>query len=171
MDKLTDTQQLLLTTAAARPDGSLLPPCDLLGDLSETVRKTIRALLRRGLAEEFDGEGAMTDQLWRSEGDRQVGLRITRAGRVAIGLDPVASQGKVVDRLTSTEGVQPQTKRALVIEMLQRPGGATLAALIDATGWLPHTTRAALTGLRKKGHVITASKSNGVSVYRILPAA
>jgi hypothetical protein len=29
--------------------------------------------------------------------------------------------------------------------------GATLAALVKATGWLPHTTRAALTGLRKKG--------------------
>jgi len=38
-----------------------------------------------------------------------------------------------------------------VIEMLSRSGGASLADLIAATGWLPHTTRAALTGLRKRG--------------------
>ena len=34
-----------------------------------------------------------------------------------------------------------------VLGLLQRPEGATLAELIEATGWLPHTTRAALTGL------------------------
>lgn len=36
-----------------------------------------------------------------------------------------------------------------VIALLSREQGATLAELIEATGWLPHTTRAALTGLRK----------------------
>jgi hypothetical protein len=55
--------------------------------------------------------------------------------------------------------------------MLKREEGATLLQLVDATGWLPHTTRAALTGLRKKGHVITASKVDGLSLYRIQAAA
>ena len=32
--------------------------------------------------------------------------------------------------------------------------GATLDALVNATGWLPHTTRAVLTGLRKRGFEI-----------------
>ena len=35
---------------------------------------------------------------------------------------------------------------------MQRKTGATLDDLVEATGWLPHTTRAALTGLRKKGY-------------------
>ena len=39
--------------------------------------------------------------------------------------------------------------------------------LLFGTNWLPHTTRAALTGLRKKGHIITASKVDGASLYRI----
>src|SRR5208282_6685546 len=43
------------------------------------------------------------------------------------------------------------TKLAEVVELLQRDRGATIDELIDATGWLPHTTRAALTGLRKRG--------------------
>ncbi len=56
---------------------------------------------------------------------------------------------------------------------MQRPGGASIADLIDATGWLPHTTRAALTGLRKKGIAIARSpaEQGGGSVYRIAAAA
>ncbi len=49
---------------------------------------------------------------------------------------------------------------------------ATLDALIEATGWLPHTTRAALTGLRKKGYVIErlGGEGKGPSAYSVVPA-
>ena len=63
------------------------------------------------------------------------------------------------------------SKIAQVIELLQRSDGATLAELVAATGWLPHTTRAALTGLRKRGYAVgidRADKARG-SVYRIEP--
>ena len=46
------------------------------------------------------------------------------------------------------------TKQALILGLLQRPEGASLADLVAATGWLPHTTRAALTRLRQAGHVL-----------------
>ena len=50
--------------------------------------------------------------------------------------------------------------------------GATIDQLTGATGWLPHTTRAALTGLRQKGHAITRSKrESGETVYRLASAA
>lgn len=58
-------------------------------------------------------------------------------------------------------------KSDLVIALLQRPGGATLDELVTATGWLSHTTRAALTGLKKKGHQLTNEKADGVRRYRI----
>jgi hypothetical protein len=55
-----------------------------------------------------------------------------------------------------------------VVKMLARKSGATLNALTDATGWLPHTTRAALTGLRKRGYALTLERQEGKpSVYRI----
>jgi hypothetical protein len=54
-----------------------------------------------------------------------------------------------------------------MLAMLQRINGATLGDLVAATGWLPHTTRAALTGLRKKGHALTSEKLDGVRRYRI----
>ena len=61
-----------------------------------------------------------------------------------------------------------RTKKALLIEMLSRSEGASIDALMGATGWLPHTTRAALTGLRHVGYFIERSKrDDGVSVYRL----
>jgi hypothetical protein len=54
-----------------------------------------------------------------------------------------------------------------VIALLQRPEGATLAGIVEATGWLPHTTRAALTGLKKKGHTLTKGKRGDVTYYSI----
>ena len=64
------------------------------------------------------------------------------------------------------------TKIAEVIELLQGRDGATLAELVANTGWLPHTARAALTGLRKRGYAVVidrADKARG-SVYRIEPS-
>lgn len=62
------------------------------------------------------------------------------------------------------------SKIAMVVALLERPAGATLAEMIDATGWLPHTTRAALTGLKKKSHVITKGKRGDLTCYRIARA-
>ena len=62
------------------------------------------------------------------------------------------------------------TKSAAVIALLSREDGATLDEMIAATGWLPHTTRAALTGLKKKGHAIVRGKRGEVTCYRIAAA-
>lgn len=50
--------------------------------------------------------------------------------------------------------------------LLLRDEDATLEQMIAATGWLPHTTRAAMTGLRKKDYVINSDKVDGVRTYR-----
>jgi hypothetical protein len=63
------------------------------------------------------------------------------------------------------------TKIAAVIALLRREEGATLSELVETTGWLPHTARAALTGLRKKGHVLDKSKRGDVTCYRIVDAS
>jgi hypothetical protein len=63
------------------------------------------------------------------------------------------------------------SKLALVIELLRRADGATIVDLTQATGWLPHTTRAALTGLRKRGYAVIRDRIGpGDSVYRISDA-
>lgn len=58
------------------------------------------------------------------------------------------------------------TKRDELAALLLRDQGATLDQMIAATGWLPHTTRAALTGLKKRGYAIDSDKIDGVRTYR-----
>lgn len=64
-----------------------------------------------------------------------------------------------------------ETKIGKVIALLRRKDGATLDEMIEATGWLPHTTRAALTGLKKKGHTIKRDNRGDKACYRITKSA
>ena len=62
------------------------------------------------------------------------------------------------------------SKQALVIGLLQRPEGATIAQIMEATGWQQHTVRGTLAGALKKrlGLTITSTKeAGGQRVYRI----
>lgn len=60
---------------------------------------------------------------------------------------------------------QRTSKIDQVLDLLRRPQGATLDEMIEATGWQPHSARAVLTGLRKKGHVIERGKRGEVTCY------
>ena len=64
------------------------------------------------------------------------------------------------------------TKKARLIQMLSRKAGADIVTISEKFGWLPHTTRAALSGLRKAGFELTSVKAeNGKpSQYRITAA-
>ncbi len=65
--------------------------------------------------------------------------------------------------------IKPPTKRARLIGLLKTGGGADVATLSDALGWQQHSTRAALTGLRKAGFSIerTTPDGAGAARYRI----
>ena len=54
-----------------------------------------------------------------------------------------------------------QSKQQLLADLLIRDSSATLDEMVSATGWLPHTTRAALTGLKKKGYALSSDKVDG----------
>jgi hypothetical protein len=67
----------------------------------------------------------------------------------------------------AAQSAPAKTKMAIVIDLLRREQGATLDELVAATDWLPHTTRAALTGIRKKGNAIEKSKRDDKTCYQI----
>lgn len=62
------------------------------------------------------------------------------------------------------------SKQALLISLLMAAEGASLDTIVAATGWLPHTVRAAVTGLRKRGYAIARLQESGgkSSSYRII---
>jgi hypothetical protein len=64
----------------------------------------------------------------------------------------------------------PGGKLGQVLEAVEAPGGATLAELVGLTGWQPHTTRAALTRLRQRGHDLHLDTSGERKAYRLDPA-
>jgi hypothetical protein len=171
--RLNDTQLVLLSTAAQREDGSVLPLPDSLAAQPDGARKAIAQLLRRRLIE----EAPVMDpgRAWREEEDQRIGLAITDAGRLAIGVQETEANGNHGQQPNSGNEVEenPTTeprsgsKAELVLNLLRRSEGATLDELMKATGWLPHTTRAALTGLRKKGHVVEKSKRGEATCYWI----
>ena len=156
MTKLSDLHYVLLAIAAKRGSGSILPPSTSIGVTRAGLSRAINTLIKRGLAQEADAQDG--NSVWRTDGKRKVAAVITDAGRTAVaeadGKKPEEAPPAAPQEDTPAE-VKPKTKQALLIQLLQREEGATLAQLVEATSWLPHTTRAALTGLRKKGHKIS----------------
>jgi len=174
MVKLTDSQLIVLSKAAAREVGAAVVPPKMN---KAAAVKIGSSLIGRKLMREIRSKPGML--VWREDADcRSISLIITRAGRGAIGIDraietdrPVSSKtnaAKHGDRHLAGSAPRAGSKQALVVEMLSKQQGATLDALVEATGWLPHTTRAALTGLRKKGFAVERiqNETKG-SLYRI----
>lgn len=195
--QLTDMQLVLLSSAAQHKDGLVIPTA---GIQEAACARALKGLLQRGLVELVgalpDGSGQADSAAPPNvvkitpAGLEAIGIAPEAEGSHGASAmsDPVpASQepgespaegsiqhGSAPIDAPAEGGIQPAragTKQALVIALLSRPSGATLNDLIAATGWLPHTTRAALTGLRQKGYALTRSKgANGQSIYS-LPGA
>jgi hypothetical protein len=188
MIKLTDTQAILLSSASQRNDGSLLPlPASITPGGGAT--KAIAALVRSGLANQRETQEA--GAIHRKD-DVRYGVFITAAGLAAIGISDARGDGdgdgdgdadsdsaadapfpavSSVAPASAPPALPRPSKQTAMLALLQREHGATSPELIEATGWLPHTVRAALTGLRKKGHEVTRGKRDGITCYHVASIA
>lgn len=175
--KLDDLHLILLSTASQREDGSVLPVDPSIAAETERVAAALADLLAHKLVAEVPATEA---PFWREDGDDRFSLVLTDLGCAAISVSSGELQAELAGQSTAASSVlptvedaslspvpAPASKMATVIALMQRIEGATLAELVNATGWLPHTTRAALTGLRKKGHAIVRSKRGDTTCYHI----
>ena len=177
--KLTDTQLLTLSAAAQRADRCIAAPPRLKG---AAAQKIAAKLVAAGLVEEIKAKSGA--HVWRRDvaTGRACALKLTAAGLKAIAVEeaeaveaatgnpipPGVVPNEIIDHEAAAGSVAPPTaiaapregsKLAAVVDLLRREGGATIDQLADAMGWLPHTTRAALTGLRKRGFGIDRRKA------------
>jgi hypothetical protein len=194
--KLTDMQLVILSAASQRKDGCLIAPSTLKGGAAQ---KLAAKLLKSGLVREIKAKAGM--EAWRrdEETGEAYALKLTDAGLKAIAADERdtrsvpstsasldtsddSSKAKTAANIAAARSEtaaatatapRPGTKIARVIALLERDQGAKLDELIAATGWLPHTARAALTGLRHRGYDVRLERGeNGrSSVYRALVTA
>ena len=168
--KLTDTHLVLLSAAAQHADGLLVRPEAMMDKVAQALA---RKLIRAGLVEVVMLSPDLPSR-HEDEENRPIGLRITAAGLAAWGLGaeelsaPEPPAAAIAQQPTSAQSPRAGTKQARIIALLQREEGASLDDLIAATGWLPHTTRAALTGLRQRGYGLVKSPGeDGRTCYRI----
>ncbi|HEU0151430.1 MAG TPA: DUF3489 domain-containing protein [Bradyrhizobium sp.] len=205
MTKLTDTQLIVLSSASKHDEGLATRPSNLH---AAAAQKVASSLIGKGLAREIR---AKADALvWDENDDGRFALKITKAGREAIGVEdevedaasshgiPAASKSKkgatkaaAAKSTTKAPAARTQataqrragggdeassgqlragSKQAAIVDLMVRPKGATLDELIAATDWLPHTTRAALTGLRHRGYAIERTRGEDkITRYRATP--
>lgn len=169
---LNDLHLVLLSTAAARDAGSLLPFPASVSSEPARISKAISELMRHSLIEEAPTKDHALR--WREDDGESIGLVITDTGRTAIGA--IEGEPSQIDTGATEAGASAQpspprsNKTSLVVGLLEREEGASITDLAGATGWLPHTTRAALTGLRKKGHDVERFAHADGSRYRIQKA-
>lgn len=176
MAKLSDTQSVILSAAAQRTDRFALPlPKSLKGG---AAYKVVSALVAKGLLKEVKANRKLNDPVWRETDEgRLVTLVITDAGLAAIGIEPDEPKETASEAPASPQPAAPKerkprqgTKQQQMIDLLRRPNGATLAEIVEATGWQQHTVRGAMAGALKKklGLTITSEKDEARGrVYKI----
>lgn len=183
MPKLTDTQTILLSRAATRPGNLAMPLPD--GLHGAAARVAVTKMVESGWLEEVEADIRKGEPLWRETGyGHGTTLIATEAGLEAIGIEPVAAKAtsgarkaRLVLAPTSEATEAPKspairsgTKQAQIIALLQRPEGASITEIVEATGWQAHSARGMISGgLRKKlGLAITSRReANRGTVYRL----
>ena len=159
MTKLTETQTNILSAGAQRPNNIAMPlPKGLAG---AAAKMAVNRMMALGWLQEVDANIRRGEPLWRETGDGHgTTLVVTDAGLLAIGIEPteantapkgaLRAQTEEPASCTTTEsGPTPMphtqrdgTKQSTLIAMLRAPEGATMEAIIAATGWQAHSARA-----------------------------
>jgi len=160
MTKLNDAQRQLLEAAAANEDGFI--------DIAKADKATARALIKTGLLIATPQDGAEGRCLITTEGraqlqpaDKAEGQKKPKAKAPPADAEPAAEPEPA--KLNKTE---------LMVRMLSQPEGVSIAAMSEATGWLPHSVRGFMAGTLKKklGMTVTSEKVDGVRLYRATKA-
>lgn len=194
---LTANQLLVLAHAAQRPNHVVLPLPPAMRVRGGAQRNILASLLKLGLVQELAVENA-TDAVRTDDAGQHMGLRLTAAGLAAAGVSSEAAHPAEVvqNEATPVDGSQatgsestddtapapngasdvpalprrPTGKLGAVLQAVSADTGATLSEIVSLTGWLPHTARAAVTGLRQRGFGIHLITQDDRKAYRLTDA-
>ena len=195
MTKLSDAQLVVLSAACQREDRCALPVTHKLK--GNAAAKVLKSLLAKGLLVEAPGRAG--DTVWRQTDEGPLTLRATDAALAALGIEtaaeplaeagdeaappkpakkqrsvaakkPTSNKAKAKAQAAEPRATRSDSKQARLIQMLKRSKGASIAEIVEAFGWQPHTVRGAIAGALKKklGLNVTSEKVEGRGrVYRV----
>ncbi|MDN2582953.1 DUF3489 domain-containing protein [Aquibium sp. ELW1220] len=170
---LSDTQTVILAAACARDERLVFPvTAHIKGG---AVGNVCKSLLRRALIEEVPAAEPHT--VWRH--DEELGPVTLRATENALQVLGITDGPKDEDiEPTADPAVQGSpapavTKQDIMIGLLSRPEGASIAEIAERSGWMAHSIRGLMSGtLRKKlGLTISSTKDDIRGRIYKLPAA
>jgi len=171
--QLTEAQRSVLEPACEREDLCVFPITATLK--GGAIGNVCKSLLKRGLLEEVSAADSMT--VWRhDEVAGAVTLQATDSGKLALAGEPMpcAGQAPAAACPPATAPVPSaqvkESRQDVLVRLLGRPEGATIANMVEATGWQPHSVRGALSGVvgKKLGLKVTSEKlANRGRVYRV----
>ncbi|MFA7281320.1 MAG: DUF3489 domain-containing protein [Sterolibacterium sp.] len=181
--KLTDAQRHILEHAAGHPEGSVTNqafPDNIKGGARTKVIASLFSKAFVSGVEIFDcfitdagyaALGCARPAPAASHPDPQIEAAVVASEATWAQEKQEAAQRLLKTGVEGKPRLRDNSKQATVIEMLQRPNGATINEICEATGWQAHTVRGTFAGALKKklGLDITSFKDTGASrVYRIL---
>ena len=179
MTKLNDTQLVILNAAALREDLGIAQI-----DRRAVTKDAIAVLLKsKHLKAAPRVSGLAT---WKDDAGEAHSLVVTAKALKALGIEVAAPASAVVE--TSPEHMKPRSRKAdtaaapgeaspaaggsklaVVIALMRRPEGATIADLMAATNWQAHSVRGAISGALKKkqGLAVISERIGETRSYRI----
>lgn len=111
---------------------------------------------------------------WEDQGNREADIVAALDGPMqALRAALAGKPGRPARELGEPRKPREGTKQEAVLDLLRRPGGATIPTIEEATGWQAHTIRGFFAGLKRKGIEVVGEKQRGdggsraPTVYRI----
>ncbi len=161
---LTNNQTKVLKSAAARADRSIEPlPIPLMGGAKTAM---INSLIQKGFAEYHNDEPKITNKGLAFFGESTSRVFDNTSTSTATPKEPTSDLSENTNN-KNIEQPKPKKKKEILLELIERPKGASLKELCEAVNWEKHSVRGSISQLKAQGHNIKSANIDGERTYTI----